>query len=84
MFQSGVCHTDDRDGRCEIDAGSVCTCLLPGLLVVAVLLEEVVQQQTNMTPKDSVKWLCLVGRVNHWLLGKLRVLTAMGLYSNLS
>lgn len=52
--------------------------------MVAVLLEEVVQQQTNMTPKDSVKWLCLVGRVNHWLLGKLRVLTAMGLYSNLS
>lgn len=69
--QSGMCHSDDRDGRCEIDAGSVCAHLVPGLLVVAVLPEEDVQQQTAVMPKDSVKCLdCLVGRVNHWLLSK--------------
>lgn len=69
--QSGMCHDDDRDGRCEIDAGSVCAHLMPGLLMVAVLPEGDVQQQTVVMPKDSVKCLdCLVGRVNHWLLGK--------------
>lgn len=54
-FQSGMCHTDGRDERCGIDAGSVRTRLLSGLLVVAVLPEQVVQQQTDMMPKDSVK-----------------------------
>lgn len=51
----GVCHIADRDGRCERDGGYVCAHLITDLLVVVVLPECDVQQQTKRMPKDRVK-----------------------------